>query len=171
MPNPKSQTPPPTPPDPEQVFRDFLRQRQLKFTTERIAILQSVQTFHRPFEAEELLLQLRETGHRISKATVYRTLKHLLDSGLVKQVHFNLLGAGGGKQSHYDFSPPQIATSAKSAPAAGSTGGHDHLVDLDTGKILSFSSDGLIKLRDEIAKKMGFTPVSHHFQIFARRKT
>ena len=58
---------------PEQRFRDFLRQRHLKYTTERLAILKAVQKFNRPFEAEELLLTLRESDYRVSKATIYRT--------------------------------------------------------------------------------------------------
>jgi Fur family ferric uptake transcriptional regulator len=139
--------------NPEHLFRDFLRQRNLKFTTERLAILKAVQRFGRPFEAEELLLELRETDHRVSKATIYRTLKHLLDVGLLKQVHF-----GASKQAHYDFVNP-----------ATGGGDHDHLLDLDTGKIIPFSSDAVIKLREEIAKKMGFTALSHRFQIMARK--
>jgi Fur family ferric uptake transcriptional regulator len=139
--------------NPEHLFRDFLRERNLKFTTERLAILKAVQRFGRPFEAEELLLELRESDHRVSKATIYRTLKHLLDVGLLKQVHF-----GASKQAHYDFVNP-----------AGGGGDHDHLLDLDTGKIIPFSSDAVIKLREEIAKKMGFTALSHRFQIMARK--
>ena len=138
--------------NPEQVFRAFLRQHGLKFTTERLAILSAVQKFGRPFEAEELLLTLREGAYRTSKATVYRTIKHLLDAGLLKQVHF-----GGGKQAHYDFANPANA--------------HDHLLDLDTGKIIPFSSDLVIKLRGQIAKEMGFTAVSHRFQIIARKNS
>jgi Fur family ferric uptake transcriptional regulator len=135
---------------PEHLFRDFLRQRRLKYTTERLAIFKMVQKFGRPFEAEELLLELRENDYRISKATIYRTIKHLLDAGLLKQVHF-----GGGKQAHYDFVNPADA--------------HDHLVDLETGKIIPFSSDLVVKLREEIARKMGFMAVSHRFQIIAKR--
>jgi Fur family ferric uptake transcriptional regulator len=136
---------------PEQHFRDFLRQRRLKLTLERIAILAAVEKFGRPFEAEELLLELREAGQRISKATIYRTLKHLLDAGLLKQVHF-----GGGKQAHYDFVDPANT--------------HDHLVDVESGRIIPISSEQVVKLREEIARKMGFTAVSHRFQILARKK-
>lgn len=140
-----------SPTSPEQLFRDFLRQRRLKFTVERSALLQTVQKFGRPFEAEELLLELREGPYRISKATVYRTLKHLLSAGLLKQVHF-----GGGKQAHYDYIDPADA--------------HDHLVDLETGKIIPFSSEQVVKLREEIARKMGFVAVGHRFQIIAKPK-
>ena len=140
-----------SPGTPEQLFRDFLRQRRLKFTVERLAILQEVQKFGRPFEAEELLLELRDGPYRISKATVYRTLKHLLGAGLLKQVHF-----GGAKQAHYDYIDPADA--------------HDHLVDLETGKITPFSSEQVVKLRAEIARQMGFVAVGHRFQIIAKPK-
>jgi Fur family transcriptional regulator, ferric uptake regulator len=141
-------------PTPEQLFRDFLRPRHLKFTLERAAILRAVQLFGRPFEAEELLLELRNGPQRISKATVYRTLKHLRDAGLLNQVPPPPYG--GGKQAHYDFVDPAQA--------------HDHLVDLDSGKMIPFSSELVIQLRNEIARKLGFTALSHRFQIIARRK-
>ena len=82
---------------------------------------------------------------------IFTKLKHLVEAGLIKQVHF-----GGGKQAHYDFVNPADA--------------HDHLVDLDTGQIIPFSSDLVVKLREEIARKMGYTAVSHRFQIIARRQ-
>ena len=99
---------------------------------------------------EELLLELRESDYRISKATIYRTIKHLLDAGLLKQAHF-----GGGKQAHYDFVAPESS--------------HDYLIDLDTGKIIPFANEAVVKLRQEIARKMGFDAVGHRFQIMARR--
>ncbi len=135
----------------EQLFKQFLRERKLKLTSERMAILKIVQEFGRPFEAEELLLNLRESGFRVSKATVYRTLKHLMESNLVKQVFF-----GGSKQSHYDF-------------VGGGGATHDHLLDLETGKIVPFDNELVIKLREHIARKLGFKAVGHRFQIIGRR--
>ena len=140
----------------EHIFRDFLRERKLKYTTERLAILKSAAHFGRPFEAEELLLDLRESDYRVSKATIYRTLKHLVDAGLLRQVFF-----GAAKQAHYDFIYP-------SAAHRGSD--HDHLIDLDTGRIVPFSNEAVIKLRDEIARRMGFEAVGHRFQIMGRRQ-
>jgi Fur family ferric uptake transcriptional regulator len=142
------------PATPEQVFKSFLRPRRLKFTVERSAILNAVQKFGRPFEAEELLLELREGPYRISKATVYRTLKHLRDAGLLNQVPPPPFG--GGKQAHYDF--------------VNLADAHDHLVDLESGKMIPFSSELVVKLREEIARKMGFVAISHRFQIIAKRK-
>lgn len=139
-----------TPATPEQTFRDFLRQRRLKYTSERLAILSAVQKFGRPFEAEELLLILRESDDRISKATIYRTLKHLLDAGLIKQVHFS-----SAKQAHYDF--------------VSESNAHDHLLDIDTGKIIPIDSAAIAALSRQIAEKHGFTALYHRFQIVARK--
>ena len=66
----------------------------------------------RQYEMRDLLLSLREGDYRISKATIYRTLKHLLDAGLIRQVVF-----GSNKQAHYDF------VSAANA--------HDHLLEVE----------------------------------------
>jgi Fur family ferric uptake transcriptional regulator len=140
----------------EHIFREFLRERKLKYTRERLAILEAAARFGRPFEAEELLLTLRENDYRVSKATIYRTLKHLVDAGLLRQVFF-----GAAKQAHYDFSGPG---------AAGRGSDHDHLLDLDTGRIVPFSNEAIVKLRDEIARRMGFDAVGHRFQIMGRRK-
>jgi len=41
------------------------------------------------FEAEQLAIDLRQLGHRVSRATVYRTLAHLQDAGILKQVFFD----------------------------------------------------------------------------------
>ena len=136
--------------DPEAIFRSFLHARRLKLTDERAAILRAAPRFNRPFEAEELLIMLRELNERVSKATVYRTLKHLVDAQLLKQVVF-----GANKQSHYEW--------------AADGRGHDHLVDMDSGKIVPFNNTEIIRLRDEIARSMGFSAVSHRFQIIGRR--
>lgn len=131
-------------------FRDFLHQRHLKYTTERRAILQSVQQLARPFEAEELLLLLRQMNCRASRATVYRTLKHLVAAQLLKQVFFR-----SGRQCYYDF--------------AGDGVGHDHLVDMESGEVVAFPNDEVVELRNRIAKKMGFEALSHRFEIVGRR--
>ena len=131
-------------------FRDFLHQRRLKYTTERQAILHSAQRLARPFEAEELLLLLRQVNCRASRATVYRTLKHLVAAQLLKPVFFR-----SGRQCYYDY--------------VGEGTGHDHLLDMESGELLSFSNDEIVELRNRIAKKMGFVAVGHRFEIVAQK--
>src|SRR3982751_6322266 len=78
------------------IFRRYLHGQQLKFTPERAMILDAVRRKEGLFQAEQLVSDLHGLGHRVSRATAYRTLAHLQDAGILKQVFFD------NKQSHYE---------------------------------------------------------------------
>src|SRR5207248_3606948 len=71
------------------VFRRYLHGQKLKFTPERAMILDAVLRQSGLFEAEKLLAELQKLGHRASRATTYRTLNHLQDAGILRQVFFD----------------------------------------------------------------------------------
>jgi len=71
------------------VFRRYLHQTKLKFTPERAMILDAVLRKEGLFEPEGLIDHLKSLNHRVSRATVYRTLSHLQDAGILKQVFFD----------------------------------------------------------------------------------
>jgi Fur family ferric uptake transcriptional regulator len=71
------------------VFRRYLHGESLKFTPERAMILDAALRKSGLFEAELLVADLKQLGHRVSRATVYRTLNHLHDAGILKQVFFD----------------------------------------------------------------------------------
>lgn len=129
------------------VFRRFLRSQGLKYTKERADVLQAIIDHDGPFEAEELLLAMRHLGHRVSKATIYRTLRLLQEAGIITQALFD------SKQSHFQLiygKQPQ-----------------DVMVCLRTGRTIDFQSPDLAALRDRICAELGWKPVGHRFQIFA----
>jgi Fur family ferric uptake transcriptional regulator len=128
------------------VFRRYLHGQKLKFTPERAMILDAVLRREGLFDPEQLAGEIKELGHRVSRATVYRTLAHLQDAGILKQVFFD------NRQSYYEV-------------IAGRTT-HDYLICVQTGQVIEFSSDKLRKLRDEICAEHGFDPLSHQFHIF-----
>lgn len=128
------------------IFRRYLHGEKLKFTPERAMILDATLRKEGLFEAEQLVSDLKQLGHRVSRATVYRTLNHLHDAGILKQVFFD------NKQSHYEV----IAGRAS----------HDHLICVETGRVIEFNSEKLRKLRDEICQEHGFDPISHQFHIY-----
>src|SRR6476469_629973 len=128
------------------IFRRYLHGRKLKFTPERAMILDAVLRQTSLFEAEKLILELQRLGHRASRATTYRTLSHLQDAGILKQVFFD------NKQSYYEVIAGRQT--------------HDYLICVATGRVIEFSSDRLRQLRDEICRQHGFEPLSHRFQIF-----
>lgn len=98
------------------------------------------------FEPETLITDLKQLGHRVSRATVYRTLSHLQDAGIVKQVFFD------NKRSYYEVIVGRQA--------------YDYLICVSTGRVIEFSSEKLRKLRDEICREHGFEPLSHQFHVF-----
>ncbi|MFW6058625.1 MAG: Fur family transcriptional regulator [Phycisphaeraceae bacterium] len=128
------------------IFRRFLKRKGLKFTTERAQILDAVLAKDGVFEAEALLDEMRQANHRVSKATIYRTLKHLKEANIITEV---LIDA---RQSHYELS---FGREPKG-----------HLVCLETGKIIEFPAHELVALRDRICEEHGFDPVSHRFVIY-----
>ena len=83
---------------------------------------------------------MRAANHRVSKATIYRTLKHLLEANIVSEVLID------SRQAHY-------RTIFGREPKG-------HLVCMETGKIIEFPVKDLEKIADRIAREHGFEPVS-----------
>src|SRR5262245_12829421 len=98
------------------------------------------------FEADQLTADLKQLGHRASRATIYRTLSHLQDAGILKQVFFD------NKQSYFEVIAGRQT--------------HDYLICVETGRVIEFSSEKLKKLRDEICREHGFEPLSHQFHVY-----
>ena len=128
------------------IFRRYLHEQKLKFTPERAMMLDAVLRKEGLFEPETLVDDLKQLGHRVSRATVYRTLAHLQDAGILKQVFFD------NRQSYYEV----IAGRAT----------NDYLICVATGRVIEFSSEKLRKLRDEICREHGFDPLSHQFHVY-----
>ncbi|HVP12589.1 MAG TPA: transcriptional repressor [Phycisphaerae bacterium] len=129
----------------EGVFREYLRERGLKYTAERRLLLEAVMRNNEHFEAEELLLDMRQASRHVGKATVYRTLKLLVDCGIVREVHFS------NKQVHYEHAYGQDA--------------HDHMVCTRCGRIIEFEATDVERLRTVLSLRHGFHAFSHRFQI------
>jgi Fur family ferric uptake transcriptional regulator len=128
------------------LFRRYLHGEKLKFTPERAMILDAVLRKEGLFDPDGLATDLKSLGHRVSRATVYRTLTHLQDAGVLKQVFFD------NKQSYYEVIAGRQT--------------NDYLICVQTGKVIEFNSQKLRQLRDEICKEHGFDPLSHQFHIF-----
>ena len=128
------------------VFRRYLRGEKLKFTPERAMILDAVLKHEGLFEPDGLAAELKALGHRASRATVYRTLGHLQDAGILKQVFFD------NRQGYYE-----VIVGRRT---------HDHLICVETGEVIEFDSGKLRQLRDAICAEHGFDPLSHQFHIF-----
>src|SRR3954447_17235185 len=127
------------------IFRRYLHGQQLKFTPERAMILDAVLRQKGLFQADQLVAHLNQLGHRVSRATAYRTLAHLQDAGILKQIFFD------NKQSHYEVIAGRQT--------------YDYLICVATGKVIEFSSDKVRRLCEEICREHGFDPLSHQLHI------
>ena len=128
------------------VFRRYLKSQNLKYTPERADILNAIIERDSIFEVEELLADMRQRGYRASKATAYRTIKLLLEAGIITQALFD------AKQSHYQLIYGK-------AP-------RDYMLCMKTGKWVEFSDDELTRLREKICQEHGWSAVGHRFQIY-----
>ena len=129
------------------VFRRHLKADGQKFTVERAKVLDTVIRMERVFEPEDLLYELRRRRMRVSKATIYRTLKLLQDAGIIEAVLFDQ------KQTHYQLAYGQPV--------------RDQMICVETGKVIEISVPELVELRNLLAARLGWTPIGHRLQIFA----
>ncbi len=130
------------------AFLEFLRKKDLKFTSQRELILKAAFTGHRHFTADQLFDEVRKKDRTISRATVYRTLSLLVDA--------NLLDAS-------DFERGQLFYERKFGYEH-----HDHLVCIDCGKIIEFRDSEIEKMQDQVTNKFGFKLLYHRHQLFGR---
>jgi Fur family ferric uptake transcriptional regulator len=128
------------------IFRRYLHDQNLKFTPERAMILDAVLRKEGLFDPDRLVSDLKMLAHNVSRATVYRTLAHLQDAGICKQVFLD------NKRSYYEVIVGRQT--------------HDYLICVASGRVIEFSSERFRKLRDEICREHGFEPISHQLQIF-----
>jgi len=128
------------------IFRRFLKGKGLKFTQERAKILDAVLAKEEVFEADELTYEMREMGHRVSRATIYRTLKHLLEAGIISEILID------SNQAHYQLT---FGREPKG-----------HLVCVETGRIIEFSTSELDALKQRICEAHGFDPVNYRFVVY-----
>ena len=129
-------------------FLAFLESRALRVTAQRLAIIDTVFNTEEHFTAEQLLEWSRARDRSVSRATVYRTLPLLTESGLVREMDF------GKDHKFYD---PNYAEHPN----------HSHIICQDCDKIVEFESDKIAKIEDEITQRLGFSVKTQRLQITA----
>ena len=72
--------------DVKETFKDFLTSKGLRVTNQRLSIFDAAYNHSDHFTAEDLLEQSREIDDSVSRATVYRALPILTESGLIREV-------------------------------------------------------------------------------------
>jgi len=129
----------------KQRWRDYLTSNKLNTTQQRELIVDHFLRSRDHISIDELLTRVRKRNKRVGYATVYRTLKLLVDAGLAIERHF------GDGQSRYEVVGEH----------------HDHLICTHCGLILEFEDDEIERLQDKIAARLGgFTVLRHRHELY-----
>ena len=127
-----------------------LRKAGLKVTHPRTRILELLETTGvRHMSAEDIYRRLITSGEEIGLATVYRVLTQFEAAGLVLKHNFE------GSQAVYELDHGQH---------------HDHMVDVESGKVIEFTSPEIELLQKQIADKHGYVIEDHSLVLYVRPK-
>ena len=130
-------------------FKDALKKENLKFTNQRYAIFKFLLNNNGHYICDEIINKLNRNKIKISKATAYRTLDILVKYNFARKMVLD----DGISRYENKISRPH----------------HDHMICVDTGRILEFESPEIELIQDNIAKKHGYTIVKHIHQLFVKK--
>ena len=125
-------------------FIAYLRSEGKSITPERLNILDEVLSQKAHFKIDDIIDKMGCAEKRISRATVYRSIKTIEDAGLIKYIR--------------SINDEKIYEVQKKH--------HDHMICESCGKIIEFHDKDLETLQDSICESHGFTPQRHTMKIF-----
>ncbi len=117
----------------------------LRMTGQRRVIARVLSSATDHPDVEEVHRRAHAIDQRISLSTVYRTLKLFAGKGILERHDF---GHGRGR---YEAAPREH---------------HDHLVDIESGRVIEFSNSDIEALQERIAHELGFELVGHRLELY-----
>ena len=117
----------------------------LRMTNQRKVIAEIIEnTFDHP-DVEELHKRVNQVDQSISLATVYRTVKLFEESGILDKLEF-----GDGRARYEDADREH----------------HDHLINIQNGKVIEFVDSDIELLQEKIANKLGYRLLGHKLELY-----
>ena len=127
-----------------------LRNVGLKVTHPRLRILELLgQPSAHHMTAEDIYRKLLSDGEEIGLATIYRVLTQFEAAGLVLKHNFE------GGHAVYELDRGEH---------------HDHMVDIETGKVIEFHNEELEVLQHKIAADYGYLIEDHALVLYVRKQ-
>ena len=123
-------------------------ERGLRITEQRRIIARVLSESEDHPDVEQLHRRASAIDPKISIATVYRTVRLFEDAGILDRHDF------GDGRSRYEATPEAH---------------HDHLIDVETGRVVEFVDPELEALQRQIAEKLGFRLVDHRMELYGVR--
>lgn len=131
---------------PFEAFKDWLEEEGYRLTRERELVARAVFEREDYFEAEAVLFDMRRQGGDVSRATIYRTLELLIESGQLQKVDF---------RDGYSLYEVQ-----------GTSPDHGHLYCERCGKVIEFDTEAIRERERAICERHGFAPEEYRNQIY-----
>jgi len=123
-------------------------ERGLRITEQRRIIARVLSESDDHPDVEELHRRASTLDAGISIATVYRTVRLFEEAGILDRHDF------GDGRARYEAAPEAH---------------HDHMIDVETGKVIEFVDPELEALQRQIAARLGFRLVDHRMELFGVR--
>jgi Fur family ferric uptake transcriptional regulator len=117
----------------------------LRMTGQRRVVAQVLQDSKDHPDVEELYARASKVDEGISLATVYRTVKLFEETGILERLEF-----GDGRSRYEDAERDH----------------HDHLIDINTGKVIEFVDPEIEALQEKIAAKLGYELRGHKLELY-----
>lgn len=123
-------------------------ERGLRITEQRRVIAKVLSDSDDHPDVEKLHARAVAIDPGISIATVYRTVRLFEEAGILDRHDF------GDGRARYEAAPEAH---------------HDHLIDVETGKVLEFVDPELEALQRQIAERLGYRLVDHRMELYGVR--
>ena len=120
-------------------------EKGMRMTDQRRIIARVLGTAVDHPDVEEVYRRATHIDSNISIATVYRTVRLFEESGILERHDFR------DGRSRYE---------------AVSEDHHDHLIDIDSGKVFEFQNEAIEELQKKVAEEMGFRLVDHRMELY-----
>lgn len=124
----------------------FFASKGLRFTKQREALVSLIFRNDEHFRPEDLLPKFRKSDGAVSRATIYRTILLLVESGMLREISL------GGGERLYD---PNFINSPY----------HNHLICVDCREIIEFEDANIDVMQNCITRRLGFTPTEKAIRI------
>ena len=132
-------------PDRKSKLEMLCAERGLKMTDQRRVIARVLSEAHDHPDVEAVHRRATAIDPNISIATVYRTVRLFEEAGILAKHDF------GDGRARYEETPDEH---------------HDHLIDIQSGKVVEFHNDEIEELQRRIAEKAGYKLVGHRLELY-----
>src|SRR5438105_12524687 len=127
-------------------LEDLCIKKGLRMTEQRRVIARVLSDSHDHPDVELVHRRASDIDPGISIATVYRTVRLFEEASILERHDF-----GDGRARYEEVTPAH----------------HDHLIDVESGKVIEFKNEEIETLQRQIAEKLGYRLVDHRLELFA----